>query len=284
MLFLLLFVSGIAVAGNSAGKATDLIDRDPGTPDGRQGGEITSDAFVITSLPFAGTGNTSDNVDDYDEVCPYTGSTSPDVVYVYKPLEDESIDVNLCESGYDTKLYVYEAQVIPGAPCLVFCPEDGVDEGEPPLAIDYNDQYNSGCDGWPPVFQHIDFPVLCATSGAYLFQGELKNDSDWYSCLAAAPGWVSLTCFSEVDLHMSVLHVSECSSAAIALEVTCFCEDPGILEFYHPGGSTFWLQCRPAFQMIQGWEFNYLIYIEGIESGSVPVDQASWGEIKTKFK
>jgi hypothetical protein len=339
VLFLLFFSTGIAVAGNSAGKATGPIDSDPGTPDGRQGGETTSDAFLITSMPFVDAGNTSDNIDDYDEVCPYTGSTSPEVVYVYKPLENESIDISLCESEYDTKLYIYEAHVTPGAPyacnddadcatayrsalngllltegtkyyividgyggdagdyllnidysappgvpCEVHCPEDGVDEGEPPLVSDYIDQYNSGCDGTPPVFQHIDFPVLCATSGTYMFQGELRNDSDWYSCLAAAPGWISLTCYSELGLDLSVLHVTECSSAVIALEVTGWCEEAGILEFYHPGGSTFWLQCRPTFQMAQAYEFNYLIYIEGIETGSVPVDQASWGEIKTKFK
>ena len=49
-------------------------------------------------------------MDDYDEACPYTGSTSPDVVYSYTPAEDGNIDISLCGEGtyYDTKVYVYE--------------------------------------------------------------------------------------------------------------------------------------------------------------------------------
>jgi len=37
--------------------------------------------LVIVGLPFSDTGNTSDNLDGYDAVCPYSNSTSPDVVY-----------------------------------------------------------------------------------------------------------------------------------------------------------------------------------------------------------
>ena len=87
---------------------------DPGTPDGREGGETAADALVIPGLPFTDTGNTSDNIDDYDEVCPYTGSTSPDVVYAFTPAYDIPVDIILCTSGYDTKVYLYENIVTPG--------------------------------------------------------------------------------------------------------------------------------------------------------------------------
>jgi hypothetical protein len=107
---------GIASAdtGNTFTKIS--VPSDPGTPDGREGGEAVGDAMVIPALPFNDTGNTSDNLDDYDEVCPYTGSMSPDVVYAYTPAADGDIDIDLCDSGYDTKLYVYENVVTPGAP------------------------------------------------------------------------------------------------------------------------------------------------------------------------
>ncbi len=84
---------------------------------GRQGGDTVDDATVIDALPFNDTGTTMGFNDDYDEVCPYEGSTAPDVVYSYTPAVDEDIDITLCNgSEYDTKLYLYENEVTPGAP------------------------------------------------------------------------------------------------------------------------------------------------------------------------
>ncbi|PID78607.1 hypothetical protein CSB20_14315 [bacterium DOLZORAL124_64_63] len=100
-------------------KTNSHVMMNPGTPDSRQGGETVADAFVITTLPFNDVGNTTDNVDDYDVACPYSGSTSPDVVYSYTPAADEFIRVDLCGSGYDTKTYV-----IDGDMNLIACNED----------------------------------------------------------------------------------------------------------------------------------------------------------------
>jgi hypothetical protein len=85
-------------------------------PTGRPGGETIEDATVIPALPFSDAGNTCDFVDDYDEVCPYTGSTSPDCVYSFAPEADVLVDIFLCMSMYDTKVYVYEDGHTPGAP------------------------------------------------------------------------------------------------------------------------------------------------------------------------
>ena len=46
----------------------------------RQGGDTVGDAMVIDELPYYNTGTTEGYTDDYDEECPYSGSTSPDVV------------------------------------------------------------------------------------------------------------------------------------------------------------------------------------------------------------
>jgi hypothetical protein len=63
---------------------------------------------VIDALPFYTTGSTVGFTHNYDEVCPYTGSTSADVVYelTLGTLENELI-IDLCESYYDTKVYIY---------------------------------------------------------------------------------------------------------------------------------------------------------------------------------
>ena len=73
----------------------------------RQGGEDIASAMAIPSLPFSDTGTTVGYANDYDFACPYTGSTSPDVVYSYIPASAQTINIDLCLSSYDTKLYVY---------------------------------------------------------------------------------------------------------------------------------------------------------------------------------
>lgn len=75
-----------------------------------QGGETIALATVIAALPYSNTGTTSGYINDYDEVCPYSGSTSPDVVYAYTPAANGAIDITLCNdaTAYDSKLYVYD--------------------------------------------------------------------------------------------------------------------------------------------------------------------------------
>jgi hypothetical protein len=85
----------------------------------RQGGDTIFDATVIPGLPYNDTGTTLGYFDDYDEICPYTGSTSPDVVYTFTPTENVSVLIDLCGSAYDTKLYVYD-----GGLGLVACNDD----------------------------------------------------------------------------------------------------------------------------------------------------------------
>jgi len=84
------------------------------------GGENIATAFPIASLPFNDTGNTCGFKDDYDVACPYTGSTAPDVVYSYTPAGDTRINVDLCSSLYDTKVFLFD-----GSPAnVVACNDD----------------------------------------------------------------------------------------------------------------------------------------------------------------
>ena len=77
-------------------------------------GDTVADPFIITGdLPFTATGNTCSFVNDYDYACPYTGSTSADVVYkwVATAASMGAIGVDLCGSTYDTKVYVYNSNM-----------------------------------------------------------------------------------------------------------------------------------------------------------------------------
>jgi len=119
---LMIVLAGAAYAGDTGNSATPGVKgpvvQNPWTPDGREGGEDIGTAFVIGSLPFTDGGATCDNINDYDEVCPYSGSTSADVVYSFTPGADDQITLDLCSEGnqYDTKLYMYQDMHTPGAP------------------------------------------------------------------------------------------------------------------------------------------------------------------------
>jgi hypothetical protein len=85
----------------------------------RQGGDTVDSATVIPGLPFLDTGATCGYGNDYDEVCPYANSVSPDVVYSFTPSHQHLIDIDLCGSAYDTKLYVYDQELE-----LIACNDD----------------------------------------------------------------------------------------------------------------------------------------------------------------
>jgi len=82
-----------------------------------QGGENIATAFVLSgTLPITSSGTTAGYLNDYNENCPYTGSTAPDVVYAYTPPSNVIVDIDLCGSSYDTKVFVYENAATPGSP------------------------------------------------------------------------------------------------------------------------------------------------------------------------
>jgi hypothetical protein len=82
-----------------------------------QGGENIATAVVLTgALPITTSGTTAGYLNDYNEDCPYTGSTAPDVVYSYTPAANITVDFDLCGSSYDTKIFVYQSTYTPGAP------------------------------------------------------------------------------------------------------------------------------------------------------------------------
>jgi hypothetical protein len=123
-------VLGLAVAAYASQFTNNLQDLQneknqswapSGTPiePSSAGGDVCATATPLT-VPGSSSGNTCDNVNDYDAVCPYTGSTSGDEVYVISGVTAQ-ITIDLCNSAYDTKVYVYEGSC-PGT--LVACNDD----------------------------------------------------------------------------------------------------------------------------------------------------------------
>jgi hypothetical protein len=89
-------------------KDSSHVMTNPAT-DGREGGNDGATAVAIDMLPFMDTGATCDNTDNWDEACPYIGSTSGDVWYTYTAGSDMFVTVDLLGSTYDTKTYILDS-------------------------------------------------------------------------------------------------------------------------------------------------------------------------------
>ncbi len=164
-----LFALVVGLAGVAA--ASDLGNRIPPKPvstapvnvphPGLQGGDTIANATVIASLPYFDSGTTVGYTDNYDEVCPYTGSHSPDVCYRFTATGTMSVSIDLCGSNYDTKVYVYDSGM-----SLVACNDDYY-TGEP-CGI-----YVSRLDNvvmWPGETYYIIVDGYGGDSGSYVFQ------------------------------------------------------------------------------------------------------------------
>ena len=156
-----------------------------GTPSNtRQGGDTVDDATEITELPASLEGTTSGYTDDYDEVCPYTGATAPDVVYSITPANDMAVNMTTCYSSYDTKMYVYENEV--GNLAVT---TDGADACS-------DDTYPPGVDDCTAWTSYIEGVAMTAGNTYYIVidgyaasEGDYVLDIDAYNPLAGFTIW-----------------------------------------------------------------------------------------------
>jgi len=157
------------------------VPADP--PEQRVGGDTCANPTVIPSLPYTDTGDTSSFFHDYDEVCPYSGGTAPDVVYSYQPAVNETVNISLCDpnTAYDTKLYVYEG-TCPDPNNPFACDDDGCDS--PGLASQLNNLELTGgtvyyivVDGYGTNSGYyvltVDYPPTCPCTN-----GTPENEAD----------------------------------------------------------------------------------------------------------
>jgi hypothetical protein len=66
----------------------------------REGGDEPSSAVAITALPYNDSGDTSDNT-------AFMGG-APDVFYTFTPATETIVNIELCGSSFDTKLYLFD--------------------------------------------------------------------------------------------------------------------------------------------------------------------------------
>ncbi|MBN1825369.1 MAG: hypothetical protein JW958_03815 [Candidatus Eisenbacteria bacterium] len=88
------------------------------SPGVRTQGDDIGNPYLIPGIPFRDEGNSCSFNDDYVEYCPWQDPVhmAPDVVYAYTPAGNVIVNASLCESQYDTKIYIYENSWTSGSP------------------------------------------------------------------------------------------------------------------------------------------------------------------------
>jgi len=174
----------------------------------RQGGDSIGDAFVIGSFPYTVNGTTTGYSDNYDEACPEAGTGAPDVVYSYTPAEDAIVTMALCNSLYDTKMYVYENTYTPGAALACnddACGSDGYKSQISGLGLIAGNTYYIVIDGWGSdagdyvfdLFEYVDCVVECppdAIAEGEDCPGDEYVDTFNGGCNADVPVFSSVSC------------------------------------------------------------------------------------------
>jgi hypothetical protein len=143
--------SPVEVAALKAATASPVVPPDPIYVD--QGGDTIATATVIPDIPYTDTGTTASYTSNYESCvgcfeCPYSTTGARDVVYSYTPTVDRLIDVDLCLSSYDTKVYIGDG----GATPIIACNDDACGTGLP-----------------GPWQSRIDFAQLYAGHTYYIF-------------------------------------------------------------------------------------------------------------------
>jgi len=130
----------------------------------RPEGDTIEDAITMEIGDCVSNDTGADFADDYDEVCPYEGSDSPDVVYTFFLDHQAILEFDMCNAQYDCKVYVYNASLE-----LVGCNDDACEspQGDPYRSfltiVDMPiDEYYVVCDGYGGEMGTFE---LCITEG-----------------------------------------------------------------------------------------------------------------------
>jgi len=215
-------LSGMSLAADAAVKPVPEVG--PSLPDPaviRQGGDTIETAIEIPQFGQF-TGQTTGYTDDYDEVCPYEGSTSPDVVYRFTPVSDECYQFDLNGSAYDTKIYIYDEarnlvacnddyhpdytsllmtnMMEPGEPYFVVIDGYGGGHGDYILHLYHYTSYTVHCspefvdDGEPPLEDGVPDTYNSGCDGSSTDPAiiPLLGDASGHLPLCGSLGWITI--------------------------------------------------------------------------------------------
>jgi hypothetical protein len=71
-------------------------------------GETCESAFTLVSPAFCLEGCTAGRADNYNEQCPFEATGGADLVYRLDAQVTDTVNIDMCTSDFDTKVYIYE--------------------------------------------------------------------------------------------------------------------------------------------------------------------------------
>ncbi len=88
-------------------------------------------------------------------------------------------------------------------PCDISQEAGDQPEGEPLCADNYQDTYNSGCNGYPEVFQDIACgDTILGTSGVFRRGSGIERDMDWFRVTITERSIITLSVIAEFDVYL----------------------------------------------------------------------------------
>jgi hypothetical protein len=117
------------------------------------------------------------------------------------------------------------------------------------------------------------------------------RDTDWFIGVFASygPGYIDCTLDAEQGTYLFELSPQNCDQVAVAqlVQVVGGCSPVNMTVFGAPGDLV-WLWVGPdAFYPPPGFlchEYDYLLTIDGLESGYVASEAATWSEVKGLYR
>lgn len=188
--------------------------------------------------------------------------------------------------GYGGDFGDYVLTIAELDPCNLECPAGAELEGEPPLTIDYTDEWNGGCEYSTdnPLFQPITATQFCGKSGMYLSSNGSMRDTDWFELMIPAGGTLEITIEAEHPIQMWQIGTEDCI-AWMFLNVSrvMACEQGAMTISGEPGESVL-LWITPRFSNTPDgsdvFEFDYSL----TTNLSVRTESQSLSEIKAIFR
>jgi len=181
-------------------------------------------------------------------------------------------------------------------PCEIDPPAEALPEGEPPLVDGYADTYNGGCNS--PEFGNPFQDLVGDAQGMFTLAGRLgwyqpniwqfNRDTDWFTAIVGDEGVLEVTLLAEQESNLFELGPPDCESVGVlqlatadpcveaTLTVTA---EPASMAWLWVGPTTFTPPNYPP-----GNEYDYLLSLVGLMPGVVPVQQATWSEVKALYR
>jgi len=171
----------------------------------------------------------------------------------------------------------YQLAITALAPCSLDCGDWAYHELEPPLADDYIDTYNGGCNSiehtGDPVLQELPWYGFCATTGWY---GVNSRDTDWFTLLSDPSGYTTITMDADILCRFFVLEPGICDDPVIIEEIEFGPCDQQEVTLQSEPDHQFWFVVVPDgftppenSDCFGDGEYNYLLYVDGYEGTAV---------------